>query len=158
MDAVTLLRNDHRSVEKLFKAFEKAKDPSGKADAVAKFIPELSVHAVIEEQVFYPAVRREVPGAEPMVLESLEEHHIVKWVLSELEGMGPGDEAFEAKATVLIENVRHHVEEEEQELFPAVRSALGRKRLGELGDRMEQLKKRAPAHPQPREAAPRAAS
>jgi len=151
MDAVTLLRNDHRTVEKLFKAFEKAKDPQAKAGAVAQMVPELSVHTVIEEQVFYPAVRTEVEDANSMILESLEEHHILKWVLSELEGMSPDDERFDAKVTVLIENVRHHVEEEEQELFPQVRGAMGRKRLTELGERMEDLKKRAPKHPQPRE-------
>jgi len=158
MDAITLLRNDHRAVEKLFKTFEKAKDTRAKADAVSQFVPELSVHSAIEEQVFYPAVRAEVPEAEGMVLESLEEHHIVKWVLSELDGMSPDDEAFEAKATVLIENVRHHVEEEEQELFPEVRAALGRKRLAEIGERMEQAKKRAPRRPQPRADASRAAA
>src|SRR5579871_2036765 len=132
MDAVTMLRNDHRAVEKLFKAFEKAKDSGTKSQAVSQMIPELSVHTVIEEEVFYPAIRREVEGADDMVLESLEEHHILKWVLAELEGMPTEDERFEAKVTVLIENVRHHVEEEEQDMFPQVREALGRKRLGEL--------------------------
>jgi|SRR5579871_4827329 len=151
MDAVTLLRNDHRAVEKLFKAFEKAKDSATKGQVVSEMITELSVHAVIEEQVFYPEVSREVDGARPMILESLEEHHIVKWVLSELEAMSADDERFEAKATVLIENVRHHVQEEEQELFPQVRDAMGRKRLSEMGEQMEDLKKRAPTHPQPRE-------
>ena len=158
MDAITLLRNDHRAVEKLFKAFEKAKSPEAKADAVTQIIADLSVHAVIEEQVFYPLVRREVPDAEDIVLESLEEHHIVKWVLAELEAKSPDAEGFDAKVTVLMENVRHHVEEEEHELFPQVRGALGRKRLSEMGDRMAELKTRAPKHPQPRQEVDRAAS
>ena len=64
------------------------------------------------------------------MLEAIEEHHIVKWVLSELESLSPQDERYDAKVTVLIENVRHHVEEEEKEFFPAVRKALGRKQLG----------------------------
>ena len=72
-----------------------------------------------------------------MVLESIEEHHIVKWVLSEVEPMEPHEEAFDAKVTVLIENVRHHVEEEEGDYFPKVRKELGRKALTELGDAME---------------------
>src|SRR5579862_6098130 len=105
MDAVTMLRTDHRAVERLFKAFEKAKDSETKAAVVSQIIPELSVHTYVEEQVFYPAVRGEVDDAEDMVLESYEEHHIVKWVLSELAAMSPQDERFQAKATVLMENV-----------------------------------------------------
>ncbi len=152
MDAITLLKNDHKTVEKLFKTFEKASDRAKqtKAKTVRQIIEELSVHASIEEQVFYPAIRTDVPDTEDEVLESLEEHHIVKWVLSELEDMGPDDERFDAKVTVLIENVRHHVEEEESELFPTVRKALGRKRLGEIGDALEGAKKTAPRRPHPR--------
>src|SRR5437868_3447418 len=122
MDAITLLRNDHKTVEGLFKKFEKAGSDAHKTqlDVVEKIIEELSVHASIEEQVFYPAIREQVPDTETDVLESLEEHHVVKWLLSELDGMDPEAERFHAKVMVLIENVRHHVEEEEQELFPQV--------------------------------------
>jgi hypothetical protein len=84
------------------------------------------------------------------VLESLEEHHVVKWMLNELEHLEPTDERFDAKVTVLIENVRHHVEEEETEFFPEVRDALGRKTLGEIGDLLEKAKKIAPTHPHPK--------
>jgi hemerythrin superfamily protein len=152
MDAITLLKNDHKTVEKLFKTFEKAGDRAEqtKAKTVQQIIEELSVHASIEEMIFYPAIRSEVPDTEDQVLESLEEHHIVKWVLSELESMGPEDERFDAKVTVLIENVRHHVEEEESELFPTVRKAIGRKRMNEIGDAMEAAKKTAPHRPHPR--------
>jgi hemerythrin-like domain-containing protein len=152
MDAITLLKDDHRSVEKLFKRFEDAGDRAfvEKRKAVDRIIEELSVHAAIEEQLFYPVTRATVPAVEDVALESLEEHHIVKWVLSELEGMHPEDERFDAKVTVLIENVRHHVEEEESEYFPEVRSALGRKALGELGDAMASAKETAPTRPHPR--------
>ncbi|MDQ1359472.1 MAG: hypothetical protein QOE07_2462 [Acidimicrobiaceae bacterium] len=152
MDAITLLKNDHKTVERLFKTFEKAGDRAEqtKAKTVQQIIEELAVHATIEEMIFYPAVRSEVPDTEDIVLESLEEHHIVKWVLSELEDMGPEDERFDAKVTVLIENVRHHVEEEESELFPTVRKAIGRKRMNEIGDAMEEAKKTAPRRPHPR--------
>ena len=121
MDAVTLLRNDHKTVEGLFKKFEKAGPNATKTkqDLVEKMIEELSVHAAIEEQVLYPAARDAVPDATEEVLEALEEHHVVKWTLSELDGMDPGDERFTAKVTVLIDLVRHHVKEEEGELFPA---------------------------------------
>ena len=150
MDAITLLKQDHKSVEKLFKQFEKAKQPAQQRSLAKKVVAELSVHAAIEEMLFYPAVRDRVPATEDTVLESLEEHHIVKWVLSELEDMKPDHERFKAKMTVLIETVRHHVEEEEQELFPSVRKAVGRKELGELGDALEKAKKTAPTRPHPK--------
>jgi hemerythrin superfamily protein len=152
MDAITLLKNDHREVEKLFKRFEKAGDNAHvqKRDIVDRIIEELSKHAAVEELLFYPVTRATVPDVEDTALESIEEHHIVKWVLNELDGMDPRDERFDAKVTVLIENVRHHVEEEEEEYFPKVRDELGRKSLNHLGDAMEQAKATAPTHPHPR--------
>jgi hemerythrin superfamily protein len=154
VDAIVLLKNDHKTVEKLFKQFEKAGDEAyaEKRKLAEQMIEELSVHAFIEEQLFYPAARAAVPETEDHVLESLEEHHIVKWVLAELQGMDPKDERFDAKVTVLTENVRHHVEEEEQEWFPEVRKGMGRKALQELGERMEQAKKTAPRDPRPQAA------
>ena len=152
MDAITLLKNDHKEAERLFKAFEKAGPNAAatKRRTVKKIIEELSVHAAIEELAFYPAIREEVEDAEDVVLESMEEHHVVKWVLSELDNMEPDHERFDAKVSVLIENVRHHVKEEETELFPEVRAALGRKRLAEIGAALEKAKKTAPKRPHPR--------
>jgi len=152
MDAITLLKQDHKTVEKLFKQFEKTGDNAVKTrrQIVDKIIEELSKHAAIEEQVFYPAVRKEVEEVADTVLEGMEEHHIVKWTLSELENLPADHERFEPKVTVLIESVRHHVEEEEGEMFPEVRKALGRKRLGEIGDQMESLKGIAPTRPHPK--------
>ena len=146
-----MLRADHREVERLFKQFEKTgpKAHVTRRQIVDRIIGELSVHAAIEEQVFYPAVREAVPSSEDVVLESLEEHHIVKWTLNELEGMDPEHERFIAKATVLVESVRHHVEEEEDELFPKVREALTRKQLAELGEAMATAKESAPTRPHP---------
>jgi len=152
MDAISLLKDDHRTVERLFKRFEKTSDRAleERRRIVDEIIRELSIHAEIEETVFYPAVREAVPPSEDMVLESLEEHHVVKWVLSELEGMAPDAERFEAKVTVLMENVRHHVEEEESDLFPQVRRRLNRRALNEVGDAMAQVKAVAPTRPHPR--------
>jgi len=152
MDAITLLKDDHKTVEQLFRRYEKAGDRAHaeKRNIVERFTEALSVHAAIEEQLFYPVVRATVPGTEDMALESLEEHHIVKWVLSELEHMEPEDERFDAKVTVLIENVRHHVKEEEQDFFPKVRDELGRDALSHLGDAMVEAKKTAPTRPHPR--------
>jgi hemerythrin superfamily protein len=154
MDAITLLKKDHKTVEDLFKRFEKFSDRAkkGKQDVVERIIRELSVHAAIEEAVLYPAIRSAIEDKkiEDLVLESLEEHHIVKWTLSELDGMSPDNERFDAKVTVLIESVRHHVEDEEKELFPKIAKAFGRERLNELGDALAQTKKAAPTHPHPR--------
>ena len=152
MDAITLLKDDHKTVEALFKRFEKAGDQAyvEKRQIADRICEELSKHAAIEEMLFYPVTRATVPETEDIALESLEEHHIVKWVLSEIDAMDPADERFDAKVTVLIENVRHHVKEEEEEYFPMVRAELGRKALGELGDAMVEAKKTAPTHPHPR--------
>ena len=151
-DAIAVLKQDHREVEQLFKRFEKAGENAHrtKGQLVASMIEALSRHAAIEEMVFYPAVRREVPKQESTVLEALEEHHVAKWLLSELEALDPAAERFDAKATVLIENVRHHVKEEEQELFPKVRQRIERRRLVELGAELREAKRRAPTHPHPR--------
>ena len=152
VDAITLLRADHKTVEQLFKRFEQAGDRAyvEKREIVDRIIEELSIHAAIEEQVFYPVARETVPTTEDVVLESLEEHHIVKWVLSELQAMDPTDERFDAKVTVLMENVRHHVKEEHEEFFPKVRDRLGRTALAELGDALAEAKKTAPTKPHPR--------
>jgi hemerythrin superfamily protein len=152
MDAITMLKDDHKTVEALFKRFEKAGDGAltEKRSIVDKIIEELAIHAAVEEQLFYPVTRATVPETEDIALESLEEHHIVKWVLSELDSMSPEDERFEPKVKVLMENVRHHVKEEEEEYFPMVRDELGRNALSDLGDAMAAAKKVAPTHPHPR--------
>jgi hemerythrin-like domain-containing protein len=152
MDAITMLKDDHKTVEQLFKRFEKAGPRAyvEKRDIVDRIIDELSVHAAIEEQLFYPVARATVPGTEDLALESLEEHGVAKWVLADLEKMSPEDERFDAKVKVLIESVRHHIEEEEQDLFPKVRDELGRNDLSELGEAMAKAKAVAPTHPHPR--------
>jgi hemerythrin-like domain-containing protein len=151
-DGLALLKDDHQEVERLFKSFEKLGPGAHKSrqQTVDKVIEALSRHAAIEEQVFYPYVRRIVPDVTSDVLEALEEHHIVKWTLSELEDMDPGDERFGAKMAVLMESVRHHVKEEETELFPQVRKALSRDQLEELGVSLAAAKSGAPTRPHPR--------
>ena len=152
MDAITMLKDDHKAVEKLFKRFEKAGDRAytEKREVVDRIVEELSKHAAIEEQLFYPVARATVPDTDDIVLESLEEHHVAKWVLSEVDKMDPRHERFDAKVTVLIESVRHHVEEEENDFFPKVRDELGRNALSDLGDAMARAKAVAPTHPHPR--------
>jgi hypothetical protein len=99
---------------------------------------DLEGHTLIEEEIFYPAVRGlETQKAEEMVLEAYEEHHVVKLVLAELPRVNPEDERFEAKMTVLSELVKHHVEEEEKEMFK-IAQKLGRNELESLGEQMEE--------------------
>jgi hemerythrin superfamily protein len=149
MDAITLLKEDHKTVESLFKKFEQAGDRAVKTkrQLADQMIRELTTHAYIEETLFYPAARKAAPGTADHVLESIEEHHVVVWMLSELVRMDPADERFTAKVTVLIENVRHHVKEEEQDWFPQVRKAMGSKVLQQLGEELAAAKSRAPADP-----------
>jgi hemerythrin superfamily protein len=154
MNAITLLKQDHRTVDELFKRFESLgpRAKKGKRDVVDRIVKELAVHATIEEMVLYPAIRAEFEkgDVDDLVLESLEEHHVVKWTLSELDGMDPSAERFDAKVKVLMESVRHHVKEEERELFPKVSKAFGRARLEELGEALADAKRAAPTHPHPR--------
>lgn len=131
MDAIVLLRDEHRQVERLFKRLEK-----GELDVVPDICEALMHHAQLEESLFYPEVRSQIEDVTEEVEEAVEEHHVVKVLIGELQSMEPNDHEYRAKATVLMELVRHHVEEEEEELFPEVRTALGRKRLQEIGDEM----------------------
>ena len=151
MDAIALLKADHRSVEKLFKEFEAAgaRASATKSKVVSAIITELWVHADIEELLFYPAASKAAAQTKPMVLESLEEHLSFKRLLADLEKMEPVDERFDAKVTVLIEQVRHHVSEEEQDLFPKVTKGLSRVRLAELGDEMDKAKSAVSTRPHP---------
>jgi hemerythrin superfamily protein len=151
MDAITLLKDDHQTVEKLFTRFEGAGDRAfvETRQIVDRIIEELSVHAAIEEQLFYPVTRATVDAVHDVALESLEEHHVIKVLLAELVHLDPHHERFDAKVSVLMENVRHHVEEEESDYFPKVREALGRKGLSELGDAMAAARATAPTRPHP---------
>ena len=148
-DAIVLLKKDHQEMRKLFRAFEKAGEnaTATKGRVATKILEALTVHTYIENEVMYPEVRRLLPELEDDVLESYEEHHVADVLVMELAGMRPEDERFTAKAMVLIENVTHHMEEEERDWFPKVRSGLGRKQLQELGARMIELKTTAPTRP-----------
>ena len=147
-DAIVLLKADHKEVKKVFRDFERAGDNQRlKGQLVKQMIELLTVHTYLENEVMYPEVRRLLPDLEDDVLESFEEHHVADVLCAELYAMKPSDERFDAKTTVLIENVRHHIEEEEQEWFPQVREGLGRKQLAELGERMAERRKSAPRKP-----------
>lgn len=147
-DAIVILRNDHKEVRALFREFEKDSTTKARKGAIVrKVVQLLTAHTYIENEVMYPAVRRLLPELEQDVLESYEEHHVADVLVMELSTMGPKDERFEAKTTVLIENVRHHMDEEESDWFPKVRAGLSRTALQELGAELLAAKKRAPKSP-----------
>lgn len=148
-DAIVLLKEDHKEVRKLFRQFEAAGKNATKTKAgiVERILEALTVHTYIENECMYPAVRELLPDLLDDILESYEEHHVADVLCTELAAMSADDQRFDAKTTVLIENVTHHVEEEEQEWFPKVRESLGRKQLQEIGQRMLEMKKTAPRHP-----------
>ncbi|MDP9118152.1 MAG: hemerythrin domain-containing protein [Actinomycetota bacterium] len=148
-DAIVLLKADHKEIKALFTKFQQAGENATKtkADLVAKMIELLTVHTYIENEVMYPEVRRLLPDLEDDILESYEEHHVADVLVTELGAMSPDAERFDAKTTVLIENVTHHIEEEEQEWFPKVRGGLGRKQLSDIGEQLLQAKKKAPRSP-----------
>ncbi|MEU4343415.1 hemerythrin domain-containing protein [Nocardia sp. NPDC023852] len=148
-DAIVLLRDDHKAIRKLFREFERARHDAhaSKGSLVDKIISALTVHTYLENECMYPEVRRLVPELEDDILESYEEHHVADVLATELATMKPEDEHFTAKAAVLIENVDHHIDEEENAWFPKVRERLGRKQLQEIGARMLELRKEAPTAP-----------
>jgi hemerythrin-like domain-containing protein len=148
-DAIVLLKNDHKEIKKAFRDFESAGENAEKrkGQIVDRIIELLTVHTYIENEIMYPRVRELLPDLEDDVLESYEEHHVADLLVVELANMKPDAERFDAKTTVLIENVRHHIDEEEEEWFPKVREGLGRKTLQEIGAEMEKSKKTAPRRP-----------
>lgn len=151
-DAIAVLKADHQRVTDLFDKFEGLGDRAHKTreSTVSKIVEELSVHAGIEESVFYPAVReRFAANDESIVLEALEEHHVVKLTLNELQSMSSQHERYTAKVTVLREIVDHHVKEEETELFKQVRRAFTKTELTDLGEELAAARSSAPTRPHP---------
>src|SRR5690242_6953916 len=125
-DAIVLLKEDHKEIKKVFREFQQAGENAHarKGELVTKMIELLTVHTYIENEIMYPEVRKLVPDVEDDILESYEEHHVADVLAMELFAMKPDNDRFDAKTTVLIENVEHHIEEEEEEWFPKVRAAL----------------------------------
>jgi hemerythrin superfamily protein len=136
MDAIELLKEDHKKVEKIFTAMEKQED---RQKLFPELDRELSVHAEIEEKIFYPAAKEAEPTRD-LVLESIEEHKQIKMVLADLEQTDKSTDVWGAALKVLKEDVMHHVGEEEDELFPKVRKVLSKEQLEDLGTRMAELK------------------
>lgn len=147
-DAIALLKADHKAVKALFAETEELSDRAkGQLKRLGDHIcAELTVHAQIEEQIFYPAVKeragRNHRDERDLVLESVEEHALVKHVVSDLRGLDAGDESYKPKLKVLKEIVEQHVKEEEREMFPGVRELMDEEELIELGQQLQQMKVR----------------
>ena len=147
-DAIELLTADHAEVEQMFRQIETLPDSDGRSELVAGVIRELSVHAAIEEQVLYPAMRKALPDGDHLAQEAIEEHQQVKETLAAIERADSSAER-DPHLVSLIGNVRHHVEEEETELFPKLRASITTGELQEMGGKLAAAKKLAPTHPHP---------
>lgn len=137
-NATQMIRQDHKKVEGLFKKFEQTQGSQAKRRLAENAMAELEVHAALEEEIFYPAVKKEVDDGSSMVQEAIEEHQTVKQLISELKGMQEANEEFESQFSQLMENVQHHVEEEESEMLPKVEES--QLDLNSLGQQMAQRK------------------
>jgi hypothetical protein len=141
MDAIALLKADHDKMRKLLAELDSTTERGEKRrqELFATIKGELTLHEVIEEEIFYPELKAH-PKSEDTVLEGFEEHHVVDLIMGELEQLDVTDETWGAKATVMKENVEHHMEEEEGEMFKQARQAFSRAELEDLGRRMEERK------------------
>jgi hemerythrin superfamily protein len=143
MDALELLTADHNRVRGLFSRFKEADEKDHDAEAAelaGKIVEELEVHTTIEEEIFYPAVHDESEEIGELVDEGLQEHHVAKTLIEELGSLDAGSDEWTAKMKVLIENVEHHAKEEEEEMFPKVRSASDADSRKALAERLEARK------------------
>ena len=141
MDAITLLKSDHEKVSAIFEKLEPTTERALKTreELFAKLKAELDVHAHIEETIFYPAIIKN-EEIKDIVMEGLEEHKQAKTLLREIPNLSDGSEKFEAKLKVLMEDIEHHVKEEEEEMFPKVKKAFDKEELEELGAELETAK------------------
>jgi hemerythrin-like domain-containing protein len=145
-NAIEMLREDHRKVKKLFEDFEQTEQDRSKERIVEDTLRELEVHATLEEEIFYPAAEERV-GEKESIDEAREEHHVVKLLIGELKKMSADDDRYAAKYTVLAESVKHHIQEEESELFPKLEGKLDAE---EVGAEMESRKKQLQEQPHKR--------
>ena len=144
LDAITMLRDDHKKVSALFDEYEKSRSAKKKQDIVATICLELSVHATLEEEIFYPAVRAALKDRE-LVPEAIVEHATLKEFIAKVDGKLPDGDMFDAQIQVMGEYVKHHVKEEQNEMFPKARKS--KLDMGELGQRMADRKQELLAQP-----------
>jgi hemerythrin superfamily protein len=146
-NAIERLKSDHHKVKELFRQYEAAGNRAyqKKKGIAEKVFTELEIHTTLEEELFYPAMKRKTDqDGKDLVAEAMEEHHVVTTLMDELQGLDPTDERYDAKFKVLMEHVAHHIEEEEGEMFPEAEEVLG-ERLERLGTQMQERKQQLTA-------------
>lgn len=149
MDAVELLTHDHRTVEGLFERYESTTDPDERTSIIHEVVHELAVHGEVEELLFYPRLREALDDGDALADEAVEEHLEIKETLNELDKMTAADDGVDERVHELMREVRHHVEEEEADLFPRAREALSGQQLLDLGTSMQGAKSMVPTRPHP---------
>ena len=149
LDAVQVLTRDHREVESLFERYEKTTDNDEKTRIAHEVVHELAVHGEIEELLFYPRLRTNLADGNTLADEAIHEHLEIKTTLNELDKMTAEDNGFDAKMRELIAEVRHHVEEEENDIFPKIREAIDADQLSKLGTSLQGAKAIVPTRPHP---------
>ena len=144
MNAITLLTDEHAAMKKLLSELESTTERGVKTreELFGRIKTDLTLHEIIEEEIFYPALK-EHPKAKEIVLEGYEEHNVVDMIVREMEGLAFDDETWGAKAKVMQENIEHHMEEEEGDMFKKARQVFEESELEELGDRMARRREQA---------------
>jgi len=141
-DSIAMLKRDHDNVKTLFDQFEKAERKAEKQKIAKQALEELRIHATLEEELFYPAVRQQLKNG--VMNEADEEHHVAKILVAELDAMSDDNDHFDAKFTVLAESVRHHIKEEESQMLPQARDL--KIDFKALGQKMQRRKEELKAH------------
>lgn len=151
IDGLTLLEQDHRAVEALYERFKTVPrtDLTTRRTLVNAIVRELSIHAAIEEQFLYPVTREAFPGGADLAEHSVDEHQQIKKLLTAVDKSRPDDDGLDDRLDALMAEVTEHVGEEESELFPQLRGALGADRIRRLGEDLQTAKAAAPTRPHP---------
>lgn len=150
-DALEFIKQDHDEFRDLLNRYEEidVDEHDAKRELIDELIERVTRHSAMEEEAFYPFVMEQVPDAEDDIREEIEEHHVVELIMAELKAMDADDEQFDAKVEVFAENLLHHLEEEEEELFPMLREQLDATTLEGLKGHLERAKTEAPSEPDP---------
>lgn len=151
VDALEFIHAEHDDFRELLNRYEEVDpdDHAAKRELVVELIAVVVQHSAMEERAFYPAVREHVPELDQHIREGIEEHHVIEVIMQELKQLDATDEQFDAKVEVFAENLLHHLQEEEDELFPEIRSQMPSQRLDELADDLRAAKEQAPTEPNP---------
>lgn len=150
-DALDYIKADHDGFRDMLNRYEEidVEEHDAKKELVDELIGKVVAHSAMEEDAFYPFIMEQVPETEDDIREEIEEHHVVELIMAELKAMDPTDDQFDAKVEVFAENLIHHLEEEEDELFPRLREELDTTTLEGLKGNLERAKGDAPTEPDP---------